>query len=49
MISPVIKIRGKSFKEIDKKLQKEAKIKYASFMLGSTKINELDKKKISLS
>lgn len=48
MANSVVRIRGKSFKDIDKKMQKEAKIKYASFMLGSTQINELDKSKISL-
>ncbi|CDW85500.1 UNKNOWN [Stylonychia lemnae] len=48
-ISPIIKVKGKSFKDIDTRLQKEAKEKYGSFMVGNTLINELDKSKISLS
>lgn len=42
--SPVLKTRNlRAYHKIDNKLRKEAKSKYASFMVGNTKINELDR------
>ncbi len=45
--TPLKKGKNNSVMKVEASLQKEAKLKYASFMLGNVQINELDKSKLS--